>query len=35
MTSGEAGGKVVAEGPPAEVAKVTDSRTAPYLSPFL
>ena len=29
--AGEAGGKVVAEGPPAQVAKEKGSRTAPYL----
>ena len=33
--AGEAGGTVVAEGPPAEVAKVGASRTARYLAPFL
>jgi excinuclease ABC subunit A len=30
--AGEAGGTVVAEGPPAEVAKAKASRTAPYLA---
>ena len=29
--AGEEGGKVVASGPPCDVAKVTKSRTAPYL----
>jgi excinuclease ABC subunit A len=29
--AGEAGGKVVAEGPPAQVARAKGSRTAPYL----
>jgi excinuclease ABC subunit A len=29
--AGEAGGKVVAEGPPAHVAREKGSRTAPYL----
>jgi excinuclease ABC subunit A len=33
--AGEAGGKVVAEGPPAEVAKADASRTAPYLAASL
>jgi excinuclease ABC subunit A len=33
--AGEAGGKVVASGPPAEVAKARASRTAPYLAAFL
>jgi excinuclease ABC subunit A len=33
--AGEAGGTVVAAGPPADVAKVRASRTAPYLAPFL
>jgi excinuclease ABC subunit A len=33
--AGEAGGNVVAEGPPAEVAKAKDSRTAPYLAATL
>ena len=33
--AGEAGGQVVAAGPPAEVATVKASRTAPYLQPFL
>jgi excinuclease ABC subunit A len=33
--AGEAGGKVVAEGPPGEVLKVRASRTAPYLAAFL
>jgi len=32
--AGEAGGQVVAAGPPAEVAAVKASRTAPYLSPL-
>jgi excinuclease ABC subunit A len=32
--AGEAGGKVVAEGPPAKVARARGSRTAPYLSAF-
>ena len=30
--AGEEGGKIVAEGPPVEVAKMTESRTAHYLS---
>jgi excinuclease ABC subunit A len=33
--AGEEGGQVVAQGAPAEVAKVTGSRTAPYLRRFL
>jgi excinuclease ABC subunit A len=33
--AGEKGGKVVAVGPPAEVARVPASRTAPYLAPFI
>ncbi|MBF9221715.1 excinuclease ABC subunit UvrA [Hymenobacter ruricola] len=33
--AGEEGGRVVAAGPPAEVAKVRESRTAPYLRQFL
>jgi excinuclease ABC subunit A len=33
--AGEAGGKVVAEGPPAQVARAKGSRTAPYLRRFL
>jgi excinuclease ABC subunit A len=33
--AGEAGGKVVAEGPPAKIAKSKESRTAPYLRRFL
>jgi excinuclease ABC subunit A len=33
--AGEAGGTVVASGPPAQVAKVARSRTAPYLAPWL
>jgi excinuclease ABC subunit A len=33
--AGEAGGTVVAAGPPADVAKVRASRTARYLAPFL
>jgi len=33
--AGEEGGRVVATGPPAEVAKAKESRTAPYLSRFL
>jgi excinuclease ABC subunit A len=33
--AGEAGGQVVAEGPPAEVARARASRTAPYLSATL
>ena len=33
--AGEEGGSVVAEGPPAKVAKVRASRTAPYLAPYL
>jgi excinuclease ABC subunit A len=33
--AGEAGGTVVASGPPAEVARAEHSRTAPYLAPML
>jgi excinuclease ABC subunit A len=33
--AGEEGGRVVAQGPPAEVAKASKSRTAPYLARFL
>jgi len=33
--AGDEGGRVVATGPPAEVAEVTESRTAPYLKRFL
>ena len=33
--AGEEGGRVVAAGPPGEVAKVAASRTAPYLARFL
>jgi excinuclease ABC subunit A len=33
--AGEEGGRVVAAGPPAKVAKVAGSRTAPYLARFL
>jgi excinuclease ABC subunit A len=33
--AGEKGGEVVAAGPPAEVARVPASRTAPYLAPFI
>ncbi|WP_158795555.1 excinuclease ABC subunit UvrA [Pedobacter sp. L105] len=33
--AGEGGGKIVASGPPAEVAKVNESRTAPYLKKHL
>jgi len=33
--AGEEGGRVVAAGPPAEVAKAAESRTAPYLARFL
>ena len=33
--AGEEGGTVVAAGPPREVAKSADSRTAPYLKRFL
>jgi excinuclease ABC subunit A len=33
--AGEAGGQVVAAGPPAQVARVAKSRTAPYLAPYL
>ncbi|GAA4014557.1 excinuclease ABC subunit UvrA [Hymenobacter fastidiosus] len=33
--AGEEGGRVVAAGPPAEVAQAADSRTAPYLARFL
>ena len=33
--AGEAGGRVVASGAPAEVAKAKGSRTAPYLASYL
>jgi excinuclease ABC subunit A len=33
--AGDAGGRVVAAGPPAEVARAAKSRTAPYLAEFL
>jgi excinuclease ABC subunit A len=33
--AGEAGGRLVACGPPAELARTKASRTAPYLSRFL
>jgi excinuclease ABC subunit A len=33
--AGEEGGRVVAAGPPRDVAKVKASRTAPYLREFL
>ena len=33
--AGEEGGRVVAAGPPAKVARVKASRTAPYLAPYL
>ena len=33
--AGEEGGRIVAAGPPAKVARSKDSRTAPYLSRFL
>jgi excinuclease ABC subunit A len=33
--AGDEGGRVVASGPPAKVAGVSKSRTAPYLSRFL
>ncbi len=33
--AGEAGGKVVAAGPPADVVRAKGSRTAPYLAPFV
>jgi len=33
--AGEAGGRIVAEGPPAEVARAAASRTAAYLRPYL
>jgi excinuclease ABC subunit A len=33
--AGDEGGRVVAAGPPAEVAEVSESRTAPYLKRFL
>jgi excinuclease ABC subunit A len=33
--AGEAGGRIVAAGPPAEVAKARASRTAPYLARYL
>jgi excinuclease ABC subunit A len=33
--AGEAGGQVVASGPPAKVARAAKSRTAPYLAPYL
>jgi excinuclease ABC subunit A len=33
--AGDEGGRVVAAGPPAEVARAQVSRTAPYLAKFL
>jgi len=33
--AGEAGGRIVAAGPPADVARAKESRTAPYLARFL
>ncbi|MDB4890379.1 MAG: uvrA, partial [Gemmatimonadetes bacterium] len=33
--AGEEGGRVVAAGPPLEVATVAESKTAPYLARFL
>lgn len=33
--AGEEGGRVVASGTPADIAKVSQSRTAPYLARFL
>jgi excinuclease ABC subunit A len=33
--AGDEGGQVVASGPPVQVAKASDSRTAPYLSQAL
>jgi excinuclease ABC subunit A len=33
--AGEEGGRVVAEGPPAQVARARGSRTAPYLARVL
>ena len=33
--AGEEGGRVVASGPPAEVARATESQTAPYLARFM
>ena len=33
--AGEEGGQVVAAGPPREIARNTNSRTAPYLARFL
>jgi excinuclease ABC subunit A len=33
--AGEDGGRIVAEGPPATVARARGSRTAPYLAPYL
>jgi excinuclease ABC subunit A len=33
--AGDEGGHIVAAGPPAEVARVTASRTAPYLARYL
>jgi excinuclease ABC subunit A len=33
--AGDEGGRVVASGPPADVAKHAASRTAPYLARFL
>ena len=33
--AGEEGGRVVAAGPPAELARASDSRTAPHLARFL
>ena len=33
--AGEAGGRIVACGPPAKVARAKESRTAPYLARYL
>ena len=33
--AGDEGGRVVAQGPPRELAKIEKSRTAPYLARFL
>jgi excinuclease ABC subunit A len=33
--AGEEGGRIVAAGPPAEVARSRESRTAPYLARFM
>ena len=33
--AGDEGGRIVASGPPGDVARATESRTAPYLARFL